>query len=126
MNLAKVQDIIRALRRRYASRSNVQHIFKDWDASGKGYIGADDIQSMLSKMGLFLNKDEAEMMLISIDENGDQKVSLNEFLDLVFTQNDALAGLDTSNMQTAGMDELTIVEDIKRNIALTKKQRPLN
>ena len=71
MNLAKVQDIIRALRRRYSTRSNVQHIFKDWDASGKGFIAAEDIQSMLDKMGLSINKDEAQMMLIAIDENGD-------------------------------------------------------
>ena len=53
---------------------------------------------MLDKMGLKVNKDEAQMMLIAIDENGDKKVSLNEFLDLVFTHNDALSSLDMSKM----------------------------
>ena len=71
INLAKVQDIIRSLRRRYATRSNIQHIFKDWDASGKGYIDSLDLKLMLDKMGLVVNKDEANMMLMSIDENGD-------------------------------------------------------
>ena len=45
---------------------------------------------MLDKMGLKVNKDEAEMMIMSIDENGDSKVTLNEFLDLVFTNKDGL------------------------------------
>jgi len=49
---------------------------------------------MLDKMGLKVNKDEAEMMIMSIDENGDSKVTLNEFLDLVFTNNDGLSGLN--------------------------------
>ena len=53
---------------------------------------------MLDKMGLQVNKKEAEMMLTCIDENGDQKVSLNEFLDLVFTHNDAITNLDLSKM----------------------------
>ena len=52
VDLAKVQDIVRALRRRYQSRSNIQHVFKDWDKSGKGYLEPADIQGMLDKMGL--------------------------------------------------------------------------
>jgi Ca2+-binding EF-hand superfamily protein len=71
VDLAKVQDIIRALRRRYSARSNVQHIFKDWDVSGRGYLLPEDLRSMLDKMGLSINKDEANMMLIALDENGD-------------------------------------------------------
>ena len=111
VDLAKVQDIIRALRRRYSTRSNVMHIFKDWDARGKGYLHGEDIQTMLDKMGLKVNKDEAQMMLIAIDENGDKKVSLNEFLDLVFTHNDALSSLDMSKMQTVvGLNELSVVD----------------
>lgn len=54
--------------------------------------------SMLDKMGLKINNNEANMMLMCIDENGDMKVTLNEFLDLVFTQNDALSNLDVSKM----------------------------
>lgn len=49
----------------------MQHIFKDWDKSGKGYLSSHDIQTMLDKMGLKVNQDEAKMLLIAIDENGD-------------------------------------------------------
>ena len=34
VDIAKVQDIVRALRRRYSTRANVQSIFKDWDNKG--------------------------------------------------------------------------------------------
>ena len=82
---------------------------------------------MLDKMGLTVNRDEAQMMLISLDENGDRKVTLGEFLDLVFTHNDALSGLDMTKMHSAvGTDDLTIMDEIKRNVEKTQKQRPMN
>jgi Ca2+-binding EF-hand superfamily protein len=40
---------------------------------------------MLDKMGLKVNRDEAEMMVLCIDEDGNERVTMNEFLDLVFT-----------------------------------------
>jgi len=77
---------------------------------------------MLDKMGLKVNQDEAKMMLVAIDENGDQKVSLNEFLDIVFKHNDGLSNLDLSKMKSVqGADELTIMEDIKRKVEHAKK-----
>jgi len=127
VDLLKVQEVIRALRRRYSSRSNIQHIFKDWDAAGKGYIEAGDIQSMLGKMGLKLNLDEAQMILTCIDENGDQRVRLNEFLDLVFTHNDAITSLDISHTDAVrDSTDMTFVDEIKRNVERTRHQRPLN
>lgn len=127
IDLAKVQDIIRALRRRYQTRSNINHIFKDWDKSGKGFLSSDDIQTMLEKMGLKVNNDEAKMMLVAIDENGDNQVSLNEFLDLVFTHNDALSGLDLSKAQTLhGANDMSIMDEIKKKAEASKKMRPMN
>lgn len=49
----------------------MQKIFKDWDGSGKGYLESPDIKKMLDLMGLRVNNDEADLMLLSIDENGD-------------------------------------------------------
>jgi hypothetical protein len=43
VDLAKVKDIRRALRRRYATRSNFQKIFSQWDKESKGHIGVKDI-----------------------------------------------------------------------------------
>ena len=43
VDMAKVRDIRRALRRRYATRNNFQKIFSQWDADSKGYINVPDI-----------------------------------------------------------------------------------
>jgi hypothetical protein len=40
VNVTVVRDIRRALRRKYASRSNIERIFTQWDREGKGEISA--------------------------------------------------------------------------------------
>lgn len=133
VDLAKVQDIVRALRRRYQSRSNVQSVFKDWDKSGKGYLEPKDIQVMLDKMGLKVNHDEAEMMVLCIDTDGNERVTMNEFLDLVFTQNDGISSLDLNKMGV-GNEQLgsgeerkaSFVEELKKKAELAAKLRPMN
>jgi hypothetical protein len=66
---------------------------------------------MLDKMGLKVNKDEAEMMIMSIDENGDNKVTLNEFLDLVFTTNDGLSGLNLQGVDVLGAEGKALIAE---------------
>jgi Ca2+-binding EF-hand superfamily protein len=133
VDLAKVQDIVRALRRRYQSRSNVQTIFKDWDKSGKGFLEPNDIQTMLDKMGLKVNRDEAEMLVLCIDTDGNERVTMNEFLDLVFTQNDGISSLDLNRMgvgnEYLGSGEerkQSFVEELKKKAELAAKLRPMN
>ena len=133
VDLAKVQDIVRALRRRYQSRSNVQTIFKDWDKSGKGFLEPNDIQTMLDKMGLKVNRDEAEMLVLCIDTDGNERVTMNEFLDLVFTQNDGISSLDLNRMgvgnEYLGSGEerkQSFVEELKKKAELAAKIRPMN
>lgn len=69
VDLQKVKDIRRALRRRYATRSNFQKIFTQWDNSSKGFLDENDIHVMMNKMGLKVNKDEAKVLLISADQD---------------------------------------------------------
>jgi hypothetical protein len=66
---------------------------------------------MLDKMGLKVNKDEAEMMIMSIDENGDSKVTLNEFLDLVFTNKDGLSGLNLQGVDVLGAEGKALIAE---------------
>lgn len=66
---------------------------------------------MLEKMGLKVNKDEAEMMIMSIDENGDSKVTLNEFLDLVFTNKDGLSGLNLQGVDVLGAEGKALIAE---------------
>lgn len=111
----------------------MQTIFKDWDKSGKGYLEPNDIQTMLDKMGLKVNRDEAEMMVLCIDSDGNERVTMNEFLDLVFTQNDGISSLDLNKMgvgnEYLGSGEerkQSFVEELKKKAELAAKLRPMN
>lgn len=67
VDLVKVKDIRRALRRRYATRTNFQKIFSQWDGKGKGSIDVGDIYRMMNKMGIRVNVEEAQVLMISAD-----------------------------------------------------------
>ena len=67
IDLSKVKDIRRALRRRYATRTNFQKIFSQWDVDSKGHITTSDIHHMMNKMGIRVNMDEASVLLTSAD-----------------------------------------------------------
>ena len=45
IDLNKVRYVKRAIRRRYASRTNVDKIFDQYDKDGKGYVNAHDLHS---------------------------------------------------------------------------------
>lgn len=88
---------------------------------------------MLDKMGLQVNREEAEMMVLCIDSDGNERVTMNEFLDLVFTQNDGISQLDLNKMGVAnehlGSGEerkQSFVEELKRRAETAAKQRPMN
>lgn len=90
VDLNKIRDLRRALRRRYANRTNFQKIFSQWDRNNKGEIDAGDIKHMCGKMGLTVNDQEARLLLVSADQDCDEKLAMKEFIDLIFTTNEAL------------------------------------
>ena len=45
---------------------------------------------MMNKMGIKVNMDEAQVLMISADQDKNNLLSMNEFMDLIFSQNDAL------------------------------------
>jgi Ca2+-binding EF-hand superfamily protein len=47
-----------------------------------------DIFKMVNKMGIKVNKDEAHVLLITADSDKNNVLSMQEFLDLIFSQND--------------------------------------
>lgn len=59
VDLKHVKDIRRALRRKYASRSNLHKIFNQWDAAKKGSISAEDVYMGLNKMGITTSLEQA-------------------------------------------------------------------
>ena len=52
-----VMDIRRALRRKYASRTNLHRIFNQWDRGNKSGISVSDLYYGLNKIGLAVSLD---------------------------------------------------------------------
>jgi len=64
-----VRDIRKALRRKYASRSNIDRIFSQWDKSNQGVVTAEDLCAGLNKIGIRASLEEA-MALQATSTNG--------------------------------------------------------
>jgi Ca2+-binding EF-hand superfamily protein len=67
VDLSKIRDLRRALRRRYANRTNFQKIFSQWDRKNAGQVDAADIKHMCGKMGLTVNDQESRLLMLSAD-----------------------------------------------------------
>lgn len=89
IDVEKVREIRRALRRRYANRKNFQKIFTQWDIENKGFISPKNFKEMLLKMGLQVNIDEARVLVASADMNKSGNLTMDEFMDLIFNDKDA-------------------------------------
>jgi Ca2+-binding EF-hand superfamily protein len=59
VSLIKVKDARKAIRRRYASRTNADKLFTQYDKDNKGFVTAKDLHYQASKMGLGMSIDEA-------------------------------------------------------------------
>ena len=63
VDVDKVRYVKRAIRRRYASRTNVDKIFHQYDKARKGYINAHDLYEKGNRMGLGMTLDEAQVLI---------------------------------------------------------------
>jgi Ca2+-binding EF-hand superfamily protein len=52
VDLEKVKEIRKAIRRRYANRKNFAKIFSNWDKEGKGYLTIKNVHEMLNNLGI--------------------------------------------------------------------------
>lgn len=90
VDLKKVRDIRRAIRRRYATRKNPNKLFHVWDQKQQKKIDTDDVANMVNKMGIKINKNEAYVLLKSADMNNDDTLNIEEFINLIHSSNEAL------------------------------------
>ena len=63
VDLGKIMDIRKAIKRRYANRTSLNKIFSAWDSKKQGCVDLEDVMKMVSKLGINMNKDEAKMLL---------------------------------------------------------------
>ena len=102
----------------------------------KGHIEASDIHRMMNQMGLKVNIDEAQVLLISADSNQDNMLSLNEFIDLIFSTNDAL-NVDLTHLLSNQANYETVIaaeqaaatqqiDNIRKDVEWLREMRAVN
>ena len=92
VSFIKVKDARKAFRRRYASRTNIEQLFNQYDADSKGYINAYDLLAQGQKIGLGLSLNESLALVQSAKDqkSGDMQLNKEEFEKLIFSQDEKL------------------------------------
>lgn len=126
VDLNKVKEIRRAIRRRYANRKNFQKIFSLWDEEGKGKISVENAFEMINKMGLNVNRNEARVLIASADKDFSGDLSLEEFMDLIHNVNDTLNVNLKSLTEMEGANMEKYEEQLQKDALLTKEKQHQN
>ena len=84
--MIRVNDIRRALRVRYAARTNIEKLFNTYDEGGKGYVDAFDVFAQSKHLGIKITIDEAQVLIQSAkDKQSEAKgLGVKEFEQLMF------------------------------------------
>ena len=81
---------------------------------------------MIQKLGININKDEAYVLMLTADENSDGGLDLEEFHELIYSNNDAL-NVDLSkipvNASDNAMKELT--KNLGANISHQRNEKAM-
>lgn len=62
----------------------LKYAFKKFDADDSGYITADEIKKILTKIGQNFNDKEITDMIRSVDADSDSRLNFNGFIILIF------------------------------------------
>ena len=90
INLEKIQEIRFALRRRYANRTDIRKIFKEWDINCMGEITLYSAHDMINRLNIPINYNETRALIASSNTRGTESLNLEEFIHLIFSDNEAL------------------------------------
>ena len=84
----------------------------------------DDVMSMVKKLGININKEEARVLLLSADVNADNVLDLEEFHELIFSNNEAL-NIDLSRVPVSSDDSSAknLMANLQETIKAKKEQR---
>jgi len=137
IDLKKIQEIRLALRRRYANRTDFRKIFKEWDLNAVGEITLYSAHDMINRLSIPINYNETRALIASSNTRGTESLNLEEFIHLIFSDNEALKvdlnklefkdeklyleGIETENIKKNL--QKSILEMNKNNEILTIKQQ---
>ncbi len=96
VDLKKIKEIRFALRRRYANRSNLRKLFKNWDRSSNGHITLYDAHTMINKLAIPINFNETKALIASASNS--EVLRLDDFVTLIHNENNAF-DLDLNKLE---------------------------
>ena len=64
------------------SQDEMRAAFRQFDQDDSGYIQANELDSIMKKMGKHFNRSQIDELLKSLDSSGDGKISFDEFVQL--------------------------------------------
>ena len=129
INLEKIQEIRFALRRRYANRTNIRKIFKEWDINCMGEITLYSVHDMINRLNIPINYNETRALIASSNTRGTESLNLEEFIHLIFSDNEALQiNLDElqykdEKLYEEGIDAENIKNNMKKSILEINKTK---
>ena len=122
IDLKKIQEIRFALRRRYANRTDIRKIFKEWDMNCMGEITLYSAHDMINGLNIPINYNETRALIASSNTRGTESLNLEEFIHLIFSDNEALqVNLDElqykdEKLFKEGIDAENIKNNMKKSI----------
>ena len=83
---------ISKLRKCFRNRTEVEAAFRRWDANRDGSISLNELKAGLSGSGIMFTEQEAETCFAVADTNGDNEVSMEEFVTLLGSSQTSSSG----------------------------------
>merc|ERR1711992_234653 len=83
---------IAKLKKCFRNRSEVEAAFRRWDINKDGSISLDELKSGLKGSGILFTEQEAETCFAVADCNGDNEVSMEEFVELLSSTSSTSCG----------------------------------
>lgn len=100
VDLKKIADIRRSIRRRYTNRTDFRKIFNAWDYEGLGVLRPEDVHRMVNRLAVDINMDEAKVLIATANKSMTGVLSLAEFMELIFDESDKI-NVDLSSIGDA-------------------------
>merc|ERR1712141_100481 len=83
---------IAKLKKCFRNRSEVEAAFRRWDVNKDGSISLEELKSGLKGSGILFTEQEAETCFAVGDRNGDNEVSMGEFVELLSSSSSPSSG----------------------------------
>ena len=64
-------------------KQQIVSLFHQFDDNGDGYVTCDEIQKAMIGLGQRISLEDAKLMISTIDNDGDGRLNMNEFIDLM-------------------------------------------